>query len=331
MSSSLVARSPALLGLLLSVGAYAKDPCVTMKEQKLAQGVEVWAELSTCTEVTLTFTAELENMRATPAVPLTIDSAGRTRFLVTKLERASSSGAWNYTWHQDWKGGRRLGVIPPDFRYALPFRGTHPYVQGPHGRFSHGEGSQDEEAYDWKMPEGTLVYPAREGVVTAVRQDVTEGGPDVRFKHEVNYVTVRHDDGTFAEYLHLQPDGALVKVGDRVTPKQAIARSGNTGYTGGPHLHFAVFNTIDGLHRTTHPVTFTQPLGRPRIPPEPGFEEPGLADEPPVAAQPATTSPRQPGRQSPGSRGAAKGTASRDDAVKQATDDLLKVWNALEE
>ena len=57
--------------------------------------------------------------------------------------------------------------------------------------------------------------------------------------HE-NFVMIRHADGTVARYLHLRRGGALVAVGVRVEQGQRIAYSGNSGQTGGPHLHFDV-------------------------------------------------------------------------------------------
>jgi len=41
-------------------------------------------------------------------------------------------------------------------------------------------------------------------------------------------------------YAHLRPEGVLVRVGQRVRQGQQIGLSGNTGFTSGPHLHFAV-------------------------------------------------------------------------------------------
>ncbi len=67
---------------------------------------------------------------------------------------------------------------------------------------------------------------------------------------------MKHDDGTFADYAYLKHNGVLVRLGDRVTPTRPIAYSGNTGYTRGPSLHLAVFNTLSGFREVTWPVKF---------------------------------------------------------------------------
>ncbi len=48
-------------------------------------------------------------------------------------------------------------------------------------------------------------------------------------------------DGSFAEYVHLAQHSTTVSLGDHVEAGQRIAASGNTGWTTGPHLHFAVY------------------------------------------------------------------------------------------
>src|SRR6185295_3881569 len=48
-------------------------------------------------------------------------------------------------------------------------------------------------------------------------------------------------DGTLGHYVHLKKAGCQVHIGDKVTVGQWIGLSGNTGYSTGPHLHFAVF------------------------------------------------------------------------------------------
>mgnify|MGYP000197477343 CR=1 FL=1 len=55
-----------------------------------------------------------------------------------------------------------------------------------------------------------------------------------------NYVFIQHQDGSVARYFHLTHNGALVEEGDKVNTGDVIALSGNTGQSGGPHLHFDV-------------------------------------------------------------------------------------------
>lgn len=49
-------------------------------------------------------------------------------------------------------------------------------------------------------------------------------------------VVIRHSDGRYSQYAHLSALG--VKAGHKVSGGQRIGRSGSTGNTTGPHLHF---------------------------------------------------------------------------------------------
>lgn len=121
--------------------------------------------------------------------------------------------------------------------YDLPFsEGTrHKIVQGYGGMFSH----ENKAALDFDMPEGTRIYAAREGVIYRFKDDSNEGGPFLKYEKKANYIIIKHNDGSFGCYWHLQKNGVVVKKGI-VAKGQLIGYSGNTGFALQPHLHFAV-------------------------------------------------------------------------------------------
>ncbi|MCI0569957.1 MAG: M23 family metallopeptidase [Myxococcaceae bacterium] len=105
----------------------------------------------------------------------------------------------------------------------------------------HNTGSHlqyDTDAWDFRMPEGTPVVAAQDGVVRMARGDSTVGGCDVRFASFANYVVVDHGGGTETQYLHFQE--VVVKPGQRVRKGELLGYSGNTGWSCGAHLHFKV-------------------------------------------------------------------------------------------
>jgi murein DD-endopeptidase MepM/ murein hydrolase activator NlpD len=53
-------------------------------------------------------------------------------------------------------------------------------------------------------------------------------------------VFIEHVDGTVGRYFHLTRSGADVSVGQQVASGQRIGRSGNSGNSSAPHLHFDV-------------------------------------------------------------------------------------------
>ena len=130
---------------------------------------------------------------------------------------------------------------PQDVEYGLPLpRDRFRVEQGFNGRFSHGD-PQNRYAIDFGVPQGTPVFAARGGVVMQVESDFDKAGLDLeKYGGRANYVRILHDDGTMGLYAHLQPEGVLVRTGQRIRTGQKIGLSGNTGFTSGPHLHFAV-------------------------------------------------------------------------------------------
>ena len=111
-------------------------------------------------------------------------------------------------------------------------------------------------AIDMVMPIGTDIFAARGGVVFDVASTNFTGGLDpARDGPNANVVRILHDDGTYAIYAHLNTNSIRVKPGDVVRRGEYIADSGNTGFSSGPHLHFAVVRNV-GMRIESVPVTF---------------------------------------------------------------------------
>ena len=216
-------------------------------QERSAAGVTLIMQSDYCVEYTVTLEATLNNGMSSPRLPFTVDAAGRSSFVLAHFKRTDTARPWNYNYHYRWEYGGRRDSTDNDADYAMPFKpGRYVVMQGPGGTYSHFKGSGSENAVDWNVPEGTTVCAAREGRVVGVRDDSTFSGPDPKFKPLGNYVIIKHADGTFADYHHLQTHGALVSVGDEVKVGEPIGLSGQTGFASKPHLHFMVFQAIDG-------------------------------------------------------------------------------------
>jgi murein DD-endopeptidase MepM/ murein hydrolase activator NlpD len=111
-------------------------------------------------------------------------------------------------------------------------------------------------AVDIAMPIGTDIFAARGGIVFDVAASNFRGGLDPeRDGPTANVIRILHDDGTYAIYAHLNTNTIRVRPGDLVKRGQYIADSGNTGFSSGPHLHFAVAHNA-GMRIKSVPVTF---------------------------------------------------------------------------
>lgn len=83
---------------------------------------------------------------------------------------------------------------------------------------------------DFSVPVGTPVKAGQAGVVVYAGW-MSGYGRLVVIKHDSTYSTV---------YGHLNHYGSGIKVGSFVTKGQVIAKSGNSGRSTGPHLHYEI-------------------------------------------------------------------------------------------
>ena len=144
---------------------------------------------------------------------------------------------------------------PQLFRYPLPWRGG-PFrlTQGANGKYSHFT-RKGRYAMDIAMPEGTPIVASRGGMVVKTENHQSGRGNNP----SGNYVRILHDDGTMGVYLHLMRGSVAVREGQRVEAGMQIGRSGNTGNSTGPHLHFVVQRNV-GLALESIPFNFAQPV-----------------------------------------------------------------------
>lgn len=142
------------------------------------------------------------------------------------------------------------------YLYPPPFDPAHPrmVILAPGGGPTHS--GLERYAWDFAMPVGTPVLAARAGLVVLALDGFALGGAEDWLLGTGNIVTVMHDDGTFADYLHLRHHGVRVREGDRVEAGQVLAESGMTGYAAEPHLHFAVWKANGEGREETLPVRF---------------------------------------------------------------------------
>ena len=84
-------------------------------------------------------------------------------------------------------------------------------------------------ALDLAAPAGTVVKAAMDGRVSTIGVNATYG----------NFIILNHGNGYQTLYAHLNV--VQVKKGDTVNQGSRIGEVGSTGYSTGPHLHFAVY------------------------------------------------------------------------------------------
>ncbi|MFZ3496901.1 peptidoglycan DD-metalloendopeptidase family protein [Streptomyces sp. 5.8] len=101
---------------------------------------------------------------------------------------------------------------------------------------------------DFAVSTGTPVRAAAAGTVVSSGWQGAYG----------NAVVIKHDDGRYTLSAHLS--SATASEGERVSAGEQVGRSGNTGNSTGPHLHFEV-RSSNSYGADVNPVTWLNGLG----------------------------------------------------------------------
>ncbi|MBL8250265.1 MAG: M23 family metallopeptidase [Candidatus Competibacter sp.] len=202
----------------------------------------------------------LENMRAEPPLPARVVALARAETTAVTLK--PTGARWRYSYRARAVLGDPAAQHQPEQPYAPPFASGQRFTIGQafNGAFSH-QNPQSRYAVDLSLPLGTPVWAARAGVIMEVADDFFDGGTDPKYQTRANAVRVLHADGTMAIYAHLHPDSIRVAPGQRVERGTWLANSGNTGFSTGPHLHFAIQRNA-GMELVSVPFEFAGADGR---------------------------------------------------------------------
>jgi len=216
-----------------------------------------------------------QNAVADPPLPRRfVVEPGRSATLF-RVAGANRKQSWQFQLAYRYTIGSPFAEQQADAVYLPPVAAGSRFLitQAFDGPYSHQD-KQNRYAVDIAMPKDTPVHAARAGVVMDVEDDYFNSGAEQAFKSRANSIRILHEDGSMAVYAHLALEKAQVYPGMAVEAGQLIGYSGNTGFTTGPHLHFAI-QVNKGMDLSSVPFAFIDEHGG-RLPPQAGMWLRGL-------------------------------------------------------
>lgn len=201
-----------------------------------------------------------DNAVIDPASPIVLVVKPRESVPIASVHSAVAGQRYRISTSYKFALGDPDAVHDPAATYRLPFHDGQATKIGQvfGGRITTHSAPDSKFAIDFDVPIGTPVLASRKGRVVDVDQNFTQSGRDPSLK--ANHVLILHEDGTLGMYSHFSANRIAVAIGQWVEAGALIGYSGNTGYSTGPHLHFAVLTntrTPDGSAKyLSVPVTF---------------------------------------------------------------------------
>lgn len=129
--------------------------------------------------------------------------------------------------NQTYQQGDWLWPVDTRFHYITTYFGYDSWRGGQHNAIDIGDGGIN----------GTNIYASKSGVVITAKDTYIPGYSYGK------YIVIDHGDGYSTLYAHCS--ALYVTVGQSVQQGEAIGAVGSTGWSTGPHLHFAV--NVNGI------------------------------------------------------------------------------------
>ena len=245
-----------LLFCILYLDASTKD--IFIQNSKKDSSIYTYIINKKLYDVTVIYKAEVINLITTDTLPIEKIVKARSKKLITEFY--ISGGKYSLHSNFSYTIGSKYAIHNDKYLYRLPYKldSYQMITQGFNGDFSHKGNSL--YAIDFGMKIDTKIYASRTGIVVNTKNDGYLHGNRKYISH-ANFITIRHDDGTYAKYVHLQKNGVKVKVGQKIKRGQFIGLSGNTGFTNGAHLHLVVFKGKSYNSRQSIPIKFISASG----------------------------------------------------------------------
>ncbi|WP_435615872.1 M23 family metallopeptidase [Streptomyces coelicoflavus] len=174
---------------------------------------------------------------STTSAASAVEAQAAAQAKAAKAEKASASTKKTAT------KKKAVSWVDPVKKYAL----SASFAQNG-GMWAHKHSGQD-----FAVPAGTNVVATHGGTVVKAGGNGAGDGPAYG-----NAIVIKHGNGTYSQYAHLSK--VNVKIGQVVKTGQSIAKSGNTGNSSGPHLHFEIRTTAN-YGSAVDPVAFLKSKG----------------------------------------------------------------------
>ncbi|WP_282090576.1 M23 family metallopeptidase [Streptomyces tendae] len=180
---------------------------------------------------------------STNAAASAVEAQAAAQAKAAKAEKAAASAKKSTTAKQTATKKKAASWVDPVKKYEL----SASFAQNG-GMWAHKHSGQD-----FAVPIGTNVVAAHGGTVVKAGGNGAGDGPAYG-----NAIVIKHGNGTYSQYAHLSK--VNVKIGQIVKTGQSIAKSGNTGNSSGPHLHFEI-RTTPNYGSAVDPVAFLRAKG----------------------------------------------------------------------
>lgn len=212
---------------------------VKVYNEKVKGGFVVLADNEEYCPVSVKVDFKLDNLKSSNGNHKVFIIPARSKRNVITVLKSIKKGRYGFKYKSKYNYSSYLGKIDTSYIYKLPFKVDNQFniSQGYFGNRTHIK----TRALDFSLPIGTDIYAAREGVVISVVDHNTKTCYNKGCSKYNNLIIIYHNDGSFSEYVHIDTNTAKVKIGDKVLKGQFIAKSGNIGWSSGPHLHFSVY------------------------------------------------------------------------------------------